>query len=364
MQISDCRNRALLPQHKGIDNKAPFAAQNIAKNFMRGRAARRAPLTFPEKRHILVDMKAKKGLGILFILGAALCFALMNLFVSLAGDLPLMQKVFFRNGLTVVVVFVILCFQKEHFRIRSRACIPWHLLRSGIGLLGVVLNFYAIDHIGSISDASILNKLSPFFAILFSVFLLKEKPAIPELIFVLLAFAGAACVVNPRFDMRLVPALAGVAGGACAGLAYTCVRILGNRGERGIMTVFFFAVFSTVMSLPLMLAFWQPMTPMQLVWLLLAGAAATGGQFFITAAYRLAPAKEIAVFDYMQVFFAAILGFLFLDQIPEVLSFIGYAVIICAAIGQWAYHLVRARRARGPATPERADPPPDPARRE
>ena len=289
---------------------------------------------------------AKKGLGILFILGAALCFALMNLFVNLAGELPLMQKVFFRNGLTVIVVFVILCFQKEHFRIHSKQCIPWHLLRSGIGLLGVVLNFYAIDHIGSISDASILNKLSPFFAILFSVFLLKEKPKIPEIIFVLLAFAGAMCVVNPRFDMEVLPALSGFASGACAGFAYTCVRILGVKGERGIMTVFFFAAFSTVISLPLMIAFYQPMTLLQLLWLLLAGAAATGGQFCITAAYRQAPAKEIAVFDYMQVFFAAILGFLFLRQVPKILSFIGYAVIIGAAVGQWAYHMGKARRAQ------------------
>ncbi len=305
-------------------------------------------LTFFGRGNIILRMHTtvKKGLGILFILGAALCFALMNLFVNLAGDLPLMQKVFFRNGLTVVVVFVILCFQKEHFRIHSKACIPWHLLRSGLGLLGVILNFYAIDHIGSISDASILNKLSPFFAILFSVFLLKEKPTIPEVIFVLLAFAGAMCVVNPRFDMEVLPALSGFASGACAGFAYTCVRILGNKGERGIMTVFFFAAFSSVITLPLMLVFYQPMSLMQLLWLLLAGAAATGGQFCITAAYRQAPAKEIAVFDYMQVFFAAILGFLFLEQIPKVLSFIGYAVIIGAAVGQWAYHMGRARRAR------------------
>ena len=309
---------------------------------------------------------AQKGIGILFILGAALMFALMNLFVSLAGELPLMQKVFFRNGLTVAVVAVILIFRKEHFRIANKSCITWHLLRSGIGFLGVILNFYAIDHIGSISDASILNKLSPFFAILFSVFLLREKPRIPEIIFVLIAFAGAMCVVNPRFDMEVIPALAGFASGACAGFAYTCVRILGMKGERGFMTVFCFAAFSTVITLPVMIVTYEPMTGMQLLYLLLAGAAATGGQFCITAAYRQAPAKEIAVFDYMQVFFAAILGFLFLDQVPKLLSFVGYAVIIGAAVGQWAYHLVRARRARTAAAPEeepgkksQSPPPPD-----
>ena len=46
----------------------------------------------------------------------------------------------------------------------------------------------------------------------------------------------------------------------------------------------------------------------------------------------------------MQVFFAAILGYVFLQQVPETLSFIGYAVIIAAAVGQWAYHMLRAHR--------------------
>lgn len=285
----------------------------------------------------------KKSLGILYILGAALCFALMNLFVNLSGDLPLMQKVFFRNALTSVVVFVVLLFQKEKFRIHSKGCIPWLLLRAAIGYIGVILNFYAIDHIGSISDASILNKLSPFFAILFSVVILRENPTIPEIIFTLIAFAGAMCVVNPRFDAEILPAVAGVCSGACAGFAYTCVRVLALKGERSIITVFVFAVFSTVVTLPFMLATWQPMSPMQFLYLMLAGAAATGGQFFITAAYRQAPAKEIAVFDYAQVLFAAIFGFLFLSQVPKTLSVIGYAIIIGAAVGKWIYTLYRAK---------------------
>ena len=141
------------------------------------------------------------------------------------------------------------------------------------------------------------------------------------------------------------------------------MRILAVKGERGMMTVFFFAVFSTVVTLPFLIIGYQPMTGMQLLWLLLAGVAATGGQFFITAAYRLAPAKEIAVFDYMQVFFAAILGYVFLQQVPETLSFIGYAIIIAAAVGQWAYHMYRARKEAASPTngdlPSEADTPPD-----
>ena len=225
----------------------------------------------------------KRAAGVLLILGAALCFAFMNLFVNLAGELPVMQKVFFRNLVSAGVVFVLLCCSKEKFRIHNKECLLWLFLRSFVGFLGVILNFYAIDTIGSISDASILNKLSPFFAILFSVFLLKEKPKAYELIFVALAFFGALFVVKPTFTAASLPALAGVLSGASAGFAYSCVRVLGAKGERGLMTVFFFSAFSTLVALPFFIAFYEPMTPFQWASLLLAGVSATGGQFFITA---------------------------------------------------------------------------------
>ena len=309
---------------------------------------------------------SKRTVGVLFILGAALCFALMNLFVNLAGDLPVMQKVFFRNLIASVAVFFLLLFQKEKFRIHSKECLFWLFLRSFVGFLGVILNFYAIDTIGSISDASILNKLSPFFAILFSVFLLKEKPRLYEIGFVALAFLGALFVVKPTFTAASLPALAGVLSGASAGFAYSCVRVLGTKGERGMMTVFFFSAFSTLVALPFFIAFYEPMTPFQLFALLMAGVSATGGQFFITAAYRFAPAKEIAVFDYSQVLFAAVLGFLFLDQLPDLFSLAGYGIIIGAAVGKQLLARRLAKRQSpspekqpGPPPPETGSPPDD-----
>ena len=309
---------------------------------------------------------SKRTVGVLFILGAALCFALMNLFVNLAGDLPVMQKVFFRNLIASVAVFFLLLFQKEKFRIHSKECLFWLFLRSFVGFLGVILNFYAIDTIGSISDASILNKLSPFFAILFSVFLLKEKPRLYEIGFVALAFLGALFVVKPTFTAASLPALAGVLSGASAGFAYSCVRVLSVKGERGMMTVFFFSAFSTLVALPFFIAFYEPMTPFQLFALLMAGVSATGGQFFITAAYRFAPAKEIAVFDYSQVLFAAVLGFLFLDQLPDLFSLAGYGIIIGAAVGKQLLARRLAKRQSpsceeqpGPPSPETGSPPDD-----
>lgn len=71
-----------------------------------------------------------------------------------------------------------------------------------------------------------LNKLSPFFAIIFSYFLLKEKIKPYQLICVIVAFIGALFILRPGFDsVATFPAFIGLIGGMGAGLAYTNVRI-------------------------------------------------------------------------------------------------------------------------------------------
>ena len=43
------------------------------------------------------------------------------------------------------------------------------------------------------------------------------------------------------------------------------------------------------------------------------------------------------MFDYTQVIFAALLGFVFLGQIPDWMSVVGYIIIIGSAVFKWNY---------------------------
>ena len=278
-------------------------------------------------------MNKQKLKGIRYILFAAFFFASMNLFVKMAGDLPVWQKCFFRNLVAGFIAIGMLIKKRERIVIPKGNWLPLALRCIG-GTLGILCNFYAIGQM-NIADASMLNKLSPFFCIILSIFVLKEKPNRKEVIAVILAFTGALFVVKPSFQMECIPALFGVLGGLGAGLAYTCVRKMSKNGMKGDIIVFCFAVFSCVSVIPGMLVTYEPMTAKQLVCLLLAGASAAGGQFSITAAYFHAPAKEISVFDYTQVIFAAILSFIFFRDLPDVWSFVGYAVIIGTAVWKW-----------------------------
>lgn len=138
-----------------------------------------------------------KTKGILCIVTAAFCFAFMSLCVRLAGDLPSMQKILFRNLLAFFIVGAGLVRKPEKLEIH-KGDLKFLFLRSICGTVGIVCNFYAIDHL-VLSDANMLNKLSPFFTIIFSYFLLKERLTLFQGIAVVVAFMGALFIPsNPQ----------------------------------------------------------------------------------------------------------------------------------------------------------------------
>ena len=275
--------------------------------------------------------------GVICIVLSALCFSFMNMFVKLSGDVPTMQKSFFRNSVAFVFALVILLRSGDGFRVGKG---NWkHLIaRAVAGTIGILGNFYAVDHLAQ-ADASMLNKMSPFCVILFSYFLLKEKLTKWQVMAVVTAFAGSLFVIKPTFaNMDLGASLLGLLGGIGAGFAYTQVRILGTRGVKSPVIVAFFSAFSSLAVLPVLILDFHPMTAGQLVCLLMAGVMACGGQFGITKAYTYAAGREISVYDYTQIIFSTLIGFFVFDQLPDGWSFLGYALIIAAAVFIFLYN--------------------------
>lgn len=280
-----------------------------------------------------------KSKGIICILLSAFCFSGMSTFINLSGDVPVFQKVFFRNLVAFIFASIALLRRHESFK-PAKGCMPYHLLRSSVGLLGVFGNFYATTHMATTADAAMLNKLSPFVTLIFSAIFLKERVKPKQAIAIVIAFVGAMFVIKPTMsNVELIPSLAGLAGGIGAGAAYTCVRHMANKGENGRFTVFFFSLFSELVTLPYLLFNFQPIQAKQIVYLLLVGVCAAGGQFAITAAYSFAPSREISIYDYSNIIFTAISGYFFLNhQVPDVFSLVGYFIICAMAVWMFIYN--------------------------
>lgn len=291
-------------------------------------------IEFSRKVVLKLFKLSKKNTAVLLIILSAICFTGMNACVRLSGDLPSIQKSFFRNFVAAVFAAAMLIKERTPLKIQN-GCRGAMFMRAACGTVGLLCNFYAVDHL-ALADASMLNKLSPFFAVVFSIFILKEKASPAQLAAIVIAFIGSIFIIRPTFsNMELVPSLIGFLGGMGAGAAYTFVRYMKQRGEKSTMIVFCFSAFSCIVTLPFVIIGFAPMTAKQLVILLMAGLFAAGGQFSITGAYSFAPAKEVSVYDYSQVIFSAIAGYFIFGQVPVPLSIIGYVIIISVAV--WTF---------------------------
>ena len=301
----------------------------------------------PGKRMIVLQT-SQKSIGLLCAVLAALFFSAMTAFVHLAGDLPSMQKALFRNLPALALTAVLL----------KRRGIPYAVDRPNwgnmagrciAGTTGLICNYYAIDRL-VLADANMLNKLSPFFAILFSYFLLKEKIRPAQAAGVLAAFCGALLIIKPSLDFSaFFPAFMGVIGGLGAGLAYTFVRRMGKTGEPGLRIVFYFSLFSCLVTFPFFLIAGKHMASWQFWCLMAAGVCGAGGQFSITRAYIYAPARELSVYEYTQILFAALWGFFLFGQVPDWMSLLGYIIIIGSAVVMFFYN-----NQLGPFRPKKA----------
>ena len=296
--------------------------------------------------------------GVFFMLLSACGFAVMNLFVRLSGNLPTVQKSMFRNLVAFVVAMIFLSITIS-FKNRDKKKVnseiievkkSWHkyinremfwlpllflFLRSFFGLIGILFNFYAIDHI-PVAEASLFNKTAPFFMIIFSFLILKERIKVYQILAIIVAFIGVIIISFSGMRHELThdykSYLIALIGGMSAALAYTMVRILGKRNIDPNLIICFFSAFSCLSIMPSFIATYQKMTLEQVVMLIGAGIGARIGQYGITFAYRYPAAKHISIFDYSTIVFTAILSAIFIGEYPTVYSYLGALLIFLAAL--------------------------------
>lgn len=268
---------------------------------------------------------SNKTKAVLSMLISALGFTFMSVTVKYLKDIPLFEKVFFRNLVSLVIAFYLI--KKSSAPVFGQRKNQLALLaRVGFGLAGVILNFYAISHL-TLADSTMLGKLSPIFVTIMACLFLKEKIDKEQIIGIFITFGGALLVIKPEFSLSIIPSIAGLLSAAAAGIAYTLLRYLKDK-ESPDTIVFYFSIVSVLETLPFVLNDYIVPDSTQLMLLLATGLFASVGQFGITYAYKYSKATEVSIYNYSAIVFGIILGFIFFHEIPDMLSLLGGAIII------------------------------------
>lgn len=278
--------------------------------------------------------------GIIYMILSSVFFALMVAAVKFLGDIPIAEKIFFRN--LVGIFFALFIINKNDKQIKANN-LNIVLVRSFIGVLGILSYFYAISQM-KMADAVILNKTSPFFVMIFASLFLNEKIRKPQIFSLGFAVVGATFVIKPSFSSEMIPALVALSAGILSGISYTLLRHL-RKTDSSETIVLSFCAFSTLATLPFL--FWGGFVIPDLkeaFALLALGVFAVLAQLFVTQAYRYSEAGEVSIYAYTNIVFSALIGLIFFQEMLDPLSLFGGSVIIAA--GFINFYAARLRKSK------------------
>jgi drug/metabolite transporter (DMT)-like permease len=261
---------------------------------------------------------------------SALFFTLMGVFIREATveGVNNAMVVFFRNAVGVLF-FLPLALTRGLGPLRTAR--PWaHLKRTLCGLAAMYCYFYALAHL-PLTDAMLFSYAAPVFTPLIAWWWLKEPLTRRMLLATAIGFAGVLLVAKPSGAVVSGIALIGILASVMAACAFVSIREMSNT-EPAFRIVFYFALFSALVSAVPLLWAWQPLDRHQLLLLLAAGVVASFGQLTMSQAYSYAPPGLIGPVAYLAIVFAGIIAWLRWGEVPAGASLLGAGLIFAASL--------------------------------
>lgn len=267
--------------------------------------------------------------GALLLALSALLFSLMGVGIrEVSSGVNNESVVFFRN-LVGVLFFLPLVLLKGTGPLRTGR-LKSHMWRTTYGLAAMYCFFYAIAHL-PLADAMLFTYAAPVFTPLLAWWLLKEPLTRRMLVTTAIGLVGVLLVAKPSEALLDSQALIGLAASILAAFAFVSIREMSDT-EPAFRIVFYFSLFSALISaVPLTWA-WQPLSQHQFGLLLVIGLLATVSQIVMSKAYSLAPPGLIGPFAYLAIVFAGIVAWLRWGEMPDAASLVGAALIFASSL--------------------------------
>jgi len=286
--------------------------------------------------------------GVLLVLCATILFSVMHALIRHVGDgQHPFEMAFFRNlfGFIVLAPFFI----RYGFGILRTERLGLHALRGTIHV-GSMLLFFSAVTIAPLATVASMTFTAPLFVTLGAVLMLGEKIRYRRIGALLLGFAGVMIVLRPGIGELEVGALMALGSACIWACALLMIKIL-SRTESSITLTAYMALFLTPLSAIPAAFVWQWPTWEELGWLALMGSVGTLGHLCLAQAFREADATTVLPFDFLRLIWASLLGYFMFGQVPEVLVWVGGAVIFSSTVYLAYREAVVSRRDRKAADP-------------
>lgn len=250
-------------------------------------------------------------------------FTIMNTFVKYLNHLPTLELVFFRATGSVLLCLFFLVKKGIPILGNQRKLM---LLRSIVGLTSLFLFFWSIKIIPFGSAVS-LRYLSPIFAAILAIFILKEKIKPLQWGCFLMAFVGVVLLKGFDLRMSLLGLVIILLSAFFSGMVYILIRKIGQRDHPLVVVNYFM---TTAMIVGGFFSIFNWVSPVGMEWLLLGSMGIFGfvGQLCMTKAYQLASIGIVAPLKYVEAVFALIVGWAWFGEAYTFWALIGIALVV------------------------------------
>lgn len=269
------------------------------------------------------------ALAVGFMCMAVLCFVLLDTVAKiLSVRHPVAMIVWGRFVVHLLAVSMLAPVLGARPLVATRR--PWlQISRGGLLVVATASIFLAVKYL-PLTQVYAISFVSPLFVALFAGLLLGERVGVVRWLAIVCGFAGVLIVIRPQMHLHWAVMMPLVMAVSWA-LYQVATRALAAT-DTALTTLFFTGVVGVVVLTPAVPLFWSDLAPYE--WAMLAGVGilALGGHLLLIRAYTLVPASVLAPFVYVQIVWAALIGWIVFGDLPDAPTLIGGAVVIASGL--------------------------------
>jgi drug/metabolite transporter (DMT)-like permease len=271
-------------------------------------------------------------LGILLRIGATTAFGFMAAAIKLGYEAGVgtVELIFYRFAFGLPPLLLWIAWSRTPAAWRTTRPLA-HVTRGAIGLTSMTLAFSALDYL-PLAEATTIGFAAPLFAVMLSALVLKEPVGRHRWSAVAIGLIGVLIVMRPAGQHLPLLGLM-IAVGAAVGVACVTITIRQIGRTEGTETIVLWFTTLSLAAVGLLMPFNAAAHDAH-SWLILAAIGTFGGtaQLLLTASLRYAPVAVIAPFDYIQLLWAVLFGWLIWSVHPVATTWAGAAVIIASGL--------------------------------
>jgi drug/metabolite transporter (DMT)-like permease len=264
----------------------------------------------------------------------------------LSGDYPVHQAIAIRGVVAVPILLAVIAATASLRDLLSPRA-GWLTVR-GLVLMVAYTAYYLAFPSMPLANVVALWFTAPLFVTLLAGPFLGERVGMRQWIATIVGFIGVLIIVRPLTSAFALSSLLPIISALAYAISALMARRMGETESAPVMSLyqnFVYLLVALVLaaifggggfegtgdpSLEFLVRGWVSPSARDLALLAACGVIASAATVLLTQAYRLAEANFVACFEYTAIIWACLGGYLFWNEVPDLYTFIGAALIVAA----------------------------------